>query len=65
MRYLYQQPVVSIKQVRDLLDTQTNTAAKFINDFCEAGILAELTGRKRNRLFVFHRYVALFVGEEE
>ncbi len=65
MRYLYQQPVVSIKQVRDLLDTQINTAAKLISDFCKVGILAELTGRKRNRLFVFHRYVALFADEGE
>ncbi len=62
MRTLYQNPVVNIKQVRNLLDVQTNTASAVVNDFVKYGILRELTGRKRNRLFIFAEYVQLFKG---
>jgi len=62
MRTLYQNPVVNIKQVRNLLDVQTNTASALVNDFVKSGILRELTGRKRNRLFIFAEYVQLFKG---
>ena len=64
MRYLYQQPVVSVSSVKELLEVQANTASKLINDFVERGVLRELTGQKRNRLFIFHRYVALFLDRE-
>ena len=60
MRTLYQNPVVNIKQVRNLLDVQTNTASALVNDFVKYGILRELTGRKRSRLFIFAEYVQLF-----
>lgn len=61
IRYLYENPVVSIKQVTALLNAQPNTASKLISDFCEHAILRELTGRKRDRLFIFNDYVRLFV----
>lgn len=60
MRHLYQHPVVNIKQVRKLLEVQTNTASALVNDFVEQGILREMTGHKRNRLFIFAEYVQLF-----
>jgi Fic family protein len=44
-----------------LLDAQPNTASKLISDFRAYGILRELTGRKRDRLFIFNDYVRLFV----
>lgn len=60
MRALYQTPMVSIKSVAQLIQAQTNTAAALIDDFVKLGILQEFTGQKRNRLFVFERYVRLF-----
>lgn len=60
MRALYQTPMVSIKSVAKLIEAQTNTAAALIDDFVKLGILQEFTGQKRNRLFVFERYVRLF-----
>lgn len=62
MRRLYQSPVVSIKVVARFLDTQTNTAAALVQDFVKLGILRELTGGQRNRLFIFDEYVRLFMG---
>lgn len=61
MRWLYQSPVINIKTATQRLSTQTNTAAALIDDFVKLGILRELTGGKRNRLFIFDGYVRLFV----
>jgi Fic family protein len=61
MRLLYQNPIVTIKQVTLAIGSQTNTAAALIDDFVRLRILRELTGGKRNRLFIFNDYVRLFV----
>jgi Fic family protein len=60
MRYLYGQPVTDVKAVTALLDTTTNTAASLINDMVEHGVLLEVTGQRRNRLFLFRDYLDLF-----
>lgn len=60
MRYLYAQPVTDVKGVTELLSTTTNTAASLITDMVEHGVLVEVTGGRRNRLFLFHDYLDLF-----
>ena len=60
MRHLYAQPVIDVKSVTALLATTTNTAASLIADLAEHGVLAEVTGQRRNRLFLFHDYIELF-----
>ena len=60
MGYLYQQPVVSIKQIRGVLNVQINTASALVSDLVEHGVLKEITGNKRNRLYVFSGYIGLF-----
>ena len=60
MRYLYGQPVTDVKAVTTLLSTTTNTAASLINDMVEHNVLVEMTGQRRNRLFLFHDYLDLF-----
>lgn len=60
MRNLYAQPVTDVKAVTALLSTTTNTAASLINDMVEQGVLVEVTGGRRNRLFLFHDYIELF-----
>jgi Fic family protein len=60
MRHLYAQPVTDVKAVTALLSTTTNTAASLINDMVEQGVLVEMTGGRRNRLFLFHDYLELF-----
>ena len=57
---LYQAPFVSIKTVTALLDINTNTAAAMVNDFVKQGVLYELTGKRRNRIFWFKDYVMIF-----
>ena len=61
--HLYKAPVVSIKNIRNVLNVQTNTASSLVKDFTQLGILKELTGRKRNRLFIFEEYFQIFVNK--
>jgi Fic family protein len=60
MQHLYQAPVVNIKHVAKLLELQQNTAATLVNDFVKHGVLQELTGKQRNRLFWFRDYLLIF-----
>ena len=60
MRYLYQSPLVNIKTVAKILDINVNTASALVSDFVTYGILAELTGKRRNRTFWFFDYVFIF-----
>ncbi|MEQ1756209.1 MAG: Fic family protein [Micropepsaceae bacterium] len=58
--HLYKQPIVDVKAVTALLDTTTNTATSLISDFITHGVLVEMTGQRRNRLFAFEGYLQLF-----
>ncbi|EKB48480.1 Fic family protein [Cecembia lonarensis] len=57
---LYRQPIVDVGQVEKMLDVHNSTANRMIRDFQELGILEELTGFKRNRIFAFKEYINLF-----
>ncbi len=60
MLRLYAQPIVGIEAVTRLLSTSTNTASALIADLVAQGLLVEMTGQRRNRLFLFHDYLQLF-----
>jgi Fic family protein len=60
MRHLYAQPVTDVKRATDIVGTSTNTAASLIADMVSSGVLVEVTGQRRNRLFVFDDYLNLF-----
>lgn len=60
MRHLYGQPIVDVKMVSQLIGSTPNTASTLISDLVEYRVLFEITGRSRNRLFVFGDYMALF-----
>lgn len=60
LRYLYSQPILNSKQVGEMLRVTSPTAQLLVKKFQEAGILKEITGFKRNRLFAFDEYLRLF-----
>jgi len=60
LQHLYANPVVSVKRVEELLKVRRNTAATLVKDFVNLEILVEMTGQKRNRLFIFGEYVKFF-----
>lgn len=58
--HLYSDPVISIKSTSKILGVSFATASKLIQDLTKVGILKEITGSSRNRLFLLHEYVDLF-----
>ena len=60
IRQLYARPVIDIKGAMAISGVSTNTAAALIDDMVTFGVLAEVTGQRRNRLFVFRAYLDIF-----
>jgi len=60
MRHLYARPVVDVKWAAHITGASTNTAAALVTDMVSFGVLTEVTGQRRNRLFVFQDYLNLF-----
>jgi Fic family protein len=60
LQLLYKQPVITVNDVVKLLNISAKSANLIINDFINLGILEEVTGQRRNRLFSFTAYVNLF-----
>ena len=60
MRFLYGKPVVSVGQVEQKLKISTTAASTLIKDFVDHELLFEITGQRRNRLFLFRPYTRLF-----
>jgi Fic family protein len=60
LQHLFENPVTHVKQVKTLTSTSFKAANDLVSAFVEAGILKEMTGKNRNRLFVFNEYVQLF-----
>ncbi len=65
MQYLYKSPVLNIKRVSSLLGLKPNTAATLVDDFVKYGVLVELTGRQRNRLYLFQEYFLIFKRQDD
>lgn len=57
---LYANPLVSSNDVASFLAVTPATANSLIQDFINLGILVEITGRQRYRLFSFVEYLKLF-----
>ncbi len=57
IEFLYQNPVISVSDVVEPLSVSKQTANLLIKDFEKRGILKEITGHERNKLFIFERYL--------
>jgi Fic family protein len=60
---LYTHPLVHVNLVKDKLDIAYVTASKLIDRLQELGVVVEITGRKRDRVFSFDPYLDLFREE--
>lgn len=58
--YLYKTPMVRVKDIERILNIKNPNALALVSKFIDVGILKELTGQKRNRVFSFADYIALF-----
>ena len=57
---LYERPVTDAERVAQATGLSLTSSYKLIADMEEIGILSEITGAKRGRLYVFGRYLHLF-----
>jgi Fic family protein len=68
LSHLFQRPLVNINLVASMLGSTFPTASRLVSGFEELGILKEITGQKRSRMFRYEPYLALFndtIGNDE
>jgi len=58
--YMFSQPIVGNRTVMKELGISFNSANRLIKSLADLGILTEITGFSRNRLFVLKEYLDLF-----
>jgi len=58
--YLFKHPVIESEDAANALSVNKSTANRLIADFIHLGVLTEITGYKRNKIFKFARYIRLF-----
>lgn len=59
---LYGQPTVTPRWVAERLDVSAPTASSLVSGLERVGILREMTGRQKWRVFSYRDYLALFAG---
>ncbi|MGI8975727.1 MAG: Fic family protein [Thermomicrobiales bacterium] len=62
---LFQRPLVNVALVRQLLGVTNVTATRLVDQLAGDGLLDEITGKKRNRVFRYTPYWRLFQDENE
>lgn len=60
LKCLYRNPMVSAADLEKGLEVSVPTANALIKDLIRLGILSEVTGQQRGRIYVFERYLRLF-----
>lgn len=65
LEYLYEHPIISVSEARKLIGTAFPAANDLVSKFVDNGILEEITGRARNRRFMYRSYVNLFSDDIE
>lgn len=63
--FAYLRPIMNVSLAADELDVTFATANKLVESFERLGLLHEVTGRRRDRIFRFSPYLALFETEDD
>lgn len=58
--HLFSNPAININGVANRLNISLSTANTLVSELEQVGILREITGFSRNRMFVLHEYLELF-----
>lgn len=64
MELLFTMPVIRASEVQKEMAVSPQSAQSLIKNFVQLGLLKEMTGKKRNRIFVFQRYIDLLAGRD-
>jgi Fic family protein len=62
LEFLYKQPIVDAAMLEQGAGVSRSTAHTLITDLAKLGILKEITGQQRGRMFAFDGYLKLFAG---
>lgn len=62
--HLYTQPIVSARWVERSLEVAPATANKVLCNLEHVGVVTEVTGRKRNRIFRYNAYLDIFDDDD-
>jgi len=62
MEYLYKRPVITPLAIAKITELSIPTAYKLISDLENLGVLKEITGGKRKKMYIFSDYLGLFQG---
>lgn len=60
LKRLFKVPMVRVKDVEYITGLKNPNALSLVNKFVQIGLLKELTGNKRNRVYSFQEYISLF-----
>jgi Fic family protein len=60
MPLLYKQPVFNIKQIQEVIGLSPKSANDLVQGLVKTGLIKEITGYKRNRFFIFDKYIDVF-----
>ena len=63
LQALYSFPIISVAQVQSVIQTTYAPANSVIARLEEVGVVREITGKRRNRLFEYYDYVNLFADD--
>lgn len=62
--YLFQQPITNVRLVQQRLECAYVTANNLMDHFVRIGLLREITGWQRNRLYRYEPYLTLFEASQ-
>ena len=60
LRFMYAEPITNVNRVVEKLNMNYPTTNRLLKSLTELGVLKEITGFSRNRLFVLEKYLNLF-----
>ena len=60
LTHLFKEPIISVKQAERICDLSKKAANDLVSLFVKQGILKEISGKTRYRLFLFATYLELF-----
>ncbi len=61
---LPEHPIVTVPRAGTMLKTSAPTSRKAIDILAELGILRETTGKQRDRVFAYHKYLQILTGDD-
>lgn len=61
--HLFERPLITVQLASQHMECAYVTANKLIEQFSQLGLLQEQTGWKRNRIYRYEPYLALFAGD--